>query len=71
MAFALSSGACGNNMTGVDLGEIQAGSEHGGCTELAPVCDQTSITLQSPDNAWSAGTYTLSLNVDGKAGQCT
>jgi hypothetical protein len=55
-------------MTGVELGEIDAGL---GCGWSEAICDQTSITLQSPHNAWPAGMYTLALNVDGKAGQCT
>jgi len=69
VAFALSSGACVRT-TGVDLGELDAGPEYG-CDFIYASCDQTSIRLQSPHNAWSAGTYTLALNVDGRAGQCT
>ncbi|MDP9001434.1 MAG: hypothetical protein M3O46_15140 [Myxococcota bacterium] len=41
------------------------------CTGIVAICDQTTITLHSPNNAWSAGVYTLDLNIDGRATQCT
>jgi len=41
-----------------------------GCTEEVLVCDETSITLQSPNDAWTAGTYTLAMIVDGVPQQC-
>jgi hypothetical protein len=40
------------------------------CEFDVPLCDQTRITLQSPNNAWAAGTYKLTLN-DGTARACT
>ena len=41
------------------------------CTGEGFNCDQTSITLQSPNDAWTAGTYTLAMVVDGASQQCT
>ncbi len=55
---ALVSGAC------IDL----AGRS---CNELAARCNVTSITIQSPGNTWSTGTYALALVVDGAPQQCT
>jgi hypothetical protein len=41
------------------------------CTARGATCDQTLITLQSPNNVWAAGVYTLALNIDGTMEQCT
>jgi hypothetical protein len=41
------------------------------CTELALVCDETTITLQTPSDGWTAGAYTLALTMDGTPAQCT
>jgi hypothetical protein len=38
---------------------------------LAPVCNETSITVQSPNGTWTAGTYALAMVVDGVPQQCT
>ena len=45
-------------------------SSHG-CAGLGMICDQTVLTLETPGNAWAPGDYTLSLDVDGVAKQCT
>jgi hypothetical protein len=58
MAFAFATGAC------IDL----AGHS---CSGVGYTCDHTTITLQSPNDAWTTGTYTLNLSVDGTPGQCT
>jgi hypothetical protein len=41
------------------------------CTLTAPVCEQTTIILQAPSDAWTAGMYTLALTIDGTPAQCT
>jgi hypothetical protein len=41
------------------------------CSAAGFVCDETSITLQSPNDAWTAGTYTLAIVADGVPQQCT
>jgi hypothetical protein len=41
------------------------------CDDVNPICDRTSITLQSPNDAWTAGTYTLAIVADGVPEQCT
>jgi hypothetical protein len=41
------------------------------CTDLAPECGYSTVTLSSPNDAWAAGMYTLALSIDGVAGQCT
>lgn len=41
------------------------------CGLVAFVCDQTTITLQAPNDAWAAGTYTLALNMAGTSAQCS
>ncbi len=41
------------------------------CGEIGAICDQTSITLQAPNDAWASGTYTLALNMDGTPAQCS
>jgi hypothetical protein len=58
LACALGCGAC------VDLSGRT-------CVTIAFSCNQTSITLESPNNAWVAGGYALRLTVDGTASQCT
>jgi len=55
---AVSTGSC------IDLGSRS-------CTAIALVCEQTTVTLQSPNDAWTAGTYTLAIVVDGFSQQCT
>jgi len=42
-----------------------------GCLAVEFVCDETSIILQSPSDAWTAGTYTLAIVADGVPQQCT
>jgi hypothetical protein len=41
------------------------------CGLVAYVCDQTTITLQSPNDAWTAGTYSLAVTMDGTSTQCS
>jgi hypothetical protein len=41
------------------------------CSAVYYVCDQTDVTLQSPSEAWTAGTYALALTVNSTSGQCT
>ena len=41
------------------------------CGLVAYVCDQTTITLQSPNDAWTAGTYGLAVTMDGTSAQCS
>jgi hypothetical protein len=41
------------------------------CADVATLCEATTLTLQSPANAWAAGTYALALTIDGRAAQCT
>ncbi len=55
---ALATGACGNI------------AEHS-CSDVYAICNQTGITLQSSNDAWTPGTYALALTLDGTSGQCT
>jgi hypothetical protein len=57
LTCAATSGAC------IDL----AGHS---CTAIG-CSNETTITLQSPNDAWAAGTYTLALTKDGTPAQCT
>ncbi len=57
-AFAVTAASC------IDL------SSHS-CPAVAFVCDETNITLQSPNDAWTAGAYALAMVVDGVPQQCT
>jgi hypothetical protein len=41
------------------------------CTDVFFFCDQTTVTLQSPNDAWTAGTYSLAVTMDGTSAQCT
>ena len=41
------------------------------CTELYARCDTTSVTIQAPNDAWVAGSYTLAMMVNGVPQQCT
>ena len=41
------------------------------CGEVGYSCNGTGITLQSPNDAWESGTYTLALNIDGTSAQCS
>jgi hypothetical protein len=41
------------------------------CGQVAYSCEQTLITLQSPNDAWTAGTYTLAMTMDGTPAQCS
>ncbi len=68
MTYLLGSGLAG--LLACALGSVSCVMSHS-CTDLAPTCDQTGITLQSPHDAWTAGMYTLALNVDGASVQCT
>jgi hypothetical protein len=58
--FALANAACSNGIF----------ASHA-CTAIYPICDQTAVTLQSPGNMWSAGTYALAANIDGNTAQCS
>src|SRR5580700_10162504 len=50
-----------------------------GCSALAGhscageffFCNRTTVTLQSPNDAWSAGTYSLAVTMDGTSAQCS
>jgi hypothetical protein len=57
-ACALTTASC------IDLGSHS-------CAAEAFVCEQTNITLQSPNDGWAAGAYTLAMVVDGVSQQCT
>ena len=57
LAYAIALGACSNSSAE--------------CGDLALVCDNTLIILQSPANAWAAGMYSLHLSLDGRAAECT
>jgi hypothetical protein len=35
------------------------------------LCNRTNITVQSPNNAWALGSYTLAIDADGTATTCT
>jgi hypothetical protein len=50
---------------------LNAGCASHMCYFLAANCDRTTITLQSANDAWAAGAYTLVLTMDGAPGQCT
>ncbi len=41
------------------------------CTDAFFSCDQTTVTLQSPNDAWTAGTYSLAVTMDGTLAQCS
>jgi len=41
-----------------------------GCSQVASV-SETTITLEAPSDAWSAGAYTLALTFNGRVVQCT
>jgi hypothetical protein len=41
------------------------------CGLVAYICDQTTVTLQSPNDAWTAGTYSLAVTMDGTSAQCS
>ncbi|HEV3191616.1 MAG TPA: hypothetical protein VGY54_14000 [Polyangiaceae bacterium] len=49
----------------------QACSLSTGCLGRGYTCDRTTITVQSPNDAWTPGSYALAMNVDGTPGQCT
>jgi hypothetical protein len=55
--------ACGAALAG-------CGSTHV-CTEVYYFCDRTNITVQSPNNAWTQASYTLSVVADGTPTTCT
>jgi hypothetical protein len=59
----------------VILYAVAAGSFVGcaghGCDDVGYTCEQTQITLLAPNDAWVAGTYTLTLTVDDSPVQCT
>src|SRR5438309_12055588 len=46
-----------------------AGCASHSCGDVGASCGQTVITLQTPNDSWTAGTYTLTLG--GMPGQCT
>jgi hypothetical protein len=52
-------------------GSLNAGCASHDCTAIGVTCGQTLIALQSPNDAWTAGTYTLVLTMDGAPGLCT
>jgi hypothetical protein len=41
------------------------------CGGVNPICNKTTVTLASPNDAWTPGMYTLALTADGTQGQCT
>jgi hypothetical protein len=41
------------------------------CTEAYYFCNRTNITVQSPNNAWAQGSYTLAVDTDGTPTTCT
>jgi hypothetical protein len=41
------------------------------CTGEFFFCDQTTVTLQSPNDAWTAGTYSLTVTMDGTSAECS
>jgi hypothetical protein len=43
----------------------------GDCEAIALVCDKTTITLTSPNDAWTPGMYTLALTTSGTQAHCT
>ena len=53
------------------IAAVSASCSSHGCTAIGTICDRTVLTLQTPDDTWAAGDYTLSLDVDGVAKQCT
>lgn len=54
----------------VATGSLASCASHS-CTDVGYVCEQTQITLLAPNDAWAAGTYTLTLTVDDSPVQCT
>jgi hypothetical protein len=55
----------------VVIAVASSGCSSHSCTAMGFVCGTTSLTLNSPNDAWAAGTYTLALTMDGAPGQCT
>lgn len=41
------------------------------CTDAFFSCNQTTISLRSPNDAWTSGTYELAVTMDGAPGQCS
>src|SRR5215469_16273326 len=41
------------------------------CSDVYYSCNRTTLTVQSANNAWALGSYTLSLDADGAATTCT
>ena len=58
IVFVIASSAC-------------AGCASHSCGDVATSCGQTFIMLQTPNDAWTAGTHTLTLTLGGVPGQCT
>ena len=55
-------------------GSLNAGCASHDCTAIGVTCGQTLIALQSPNDVYAAGTYTLVVNGNGSSGpsgQCT
>jgi hypothetical protein len=52
------------------LASAGCGSTHL-CTDAYYFCNRTNITVQSPNNAWALGSYTLKVDADGTATTCT
>jgi hypothetical protein len=70
MAVSVAIASCGS---GGSAPAFSTGSDEQGqgCGDLGISCNQTVITLQSPNDAWASGTYTLALNIDGTPAQCS
>ena len=67
VSVALASCGSGGSAPASSTGSTEEGQ---GCGDIALSCNQTVITLQSPNDAWASGTYTLALNIDGTPAHC-
>src|ERR1039458_8532684 len=57
-------------MCAIASGPLTGCASHS-CSQVGYICEQTQITLQSPNDAWTPGTYTLTLIPNGAPAQCT
>jgi hypothetical protein len=70
MAVSVAVASCGNR--GSAPTSFTGSTEEGqSCSEVGYSCNRTGITLQSPNDAWASGTYTLVLNIGGTPAQCS
>lgn len=58
-------------LVGAVASGMLAGCTSHSCSDVYYVCNQTQITLLAPNNAWTAGTYSLTLTADDGPVQCT